>query len=226
MQVMHKLFIATFVVVVANSAHSGAVGIRCAVSAVAVAMAVGSRPPWGVWVTAVGLIGWFAPTALAAAAWVALLAVASGAKTAPKPAAPSAIPAHTAQETTTSDGKPRRAYRGGGINIKTANNSMVLSKPLGVFATREHWLEAVARAANAEPWCVGVITGSAATKFGWRNGPALRNAATALGLESTGSVAAVRARVNEWANTVEAPNVVHGDPGVAAIAAACPIISQ
>ena len=91
--------------------------------------------------------------------------------------------------------------------------------------SREQWFEEIARAANAQPWTVNIITGPAADKFGWRNGPALRSAARALALDETGSVAQVRARVDAWASSVDAPEVVPDDPGEAVIAAACPSVA-
>ena len=102
------------------------------------------------------------------------------------------------------------------MNKFIVSRSTVQGTHLYASPTREQWFNAIARAANAQPWCANVVAGSAAAKFGWNNGPSLRSAANAIGLDATGSVAAVS--VNAWADTVEAPSAVPEDPGEAVIA--------
>ena len=149
-------------------------------SALAVAIAAGARPPWlfcaSAFVAAWQLAPVAALPALCLLAWWC-----QDNRTAPEQR--SRRPRHrsTVAELTSSN---VNGARGLAKTPRTARARFgaggCSTRAVGPMTTREQWVEAIARAANEQPWCVNPVTGAAAAKFGWRNGPALKSAPLGL----------------------------------------------
>ena len=191
-------------------------------SALAVAIAAGARPPGLLCATVFGAAWRLAPVAvfpvLCLLAWWCQSSHTGSKHRSRRPRRRSTVAELTSSNVNGARGLARAPHtahaHGSAIGCGTS--------AVGLKTTREQWLDAIARAANAQPWAVNAVTGPAADKFGWRNGTALRSAARALGLDETGTVPQLRARVDEWAESVEVPSTVPSDPAEAAMAAACP----
>ena len=137
-------------------------------SALAVAIAAGARPPGLLCATVFGAAWRLAPVAvfpvLCLLAWWCQSSHTGSKHRSRRPRRRSTVAELTSSNVNGARGLARAPHtahaHGSAIGCGTS--------AVGLKTTREQWLDAIARAANAQPWAVNAVTGPAADKFGWR----------------------------------------------------------